>query len=156
MLSPDGVLAVGYDRREIALAVAQDYGEGAHIIDTGATPYHPLAEKIENGEPVYLGFGGWSAKADALENLIEAIKQGYAPIVRAFAESVPDLDQHDRNGGTALLWAVAGREPDIVQMLLERGADPNRADTDGTAPLALAGQKDLDQISGLLRDAGAR
>jgi hypothetical protein len=153
VLSPDSAMVVGYDRLEIARAVAQDYGDGAHIIDTGAKPYHPLAEKIENGEPVYVGFGGWDTKVSAVDNLIEAIKKGYAPIVRAFAENVPDLNRLDRNGDTALLWAVARRKPELVQILLDRGADPSRVDRDGTAPLALAEQKGLGEIAGILRAA---
>ena len=153
VLSPDSVMVVGYDRLEIARAVARDYGDGAHIIDTGARPYHPLAEIIENGEPVYVGFGGWGTKMDAIDNLTEAIKQGYGPIVRAFAENVADLNQQDRKGSTALLWAVARREPELVQILLDRGADPSRVDRDGTTPLALAEQKGLGEIAGILRAA---
>ncbi len=156
VLSPDGAMVVGYDRLEIARAVAQDYGDGAHIIDTGAMAYHPLAEKIENGVPVYLEYGGWDTKVAAIENLIEAIKKGYAPIVRGFAENVPDLNQPDRTGGTALLWAVARRKPELVQLLLDRGADPNLGDSDGTTPLALAQQKKLDKIIDLLHAVGVR
>lgn len=154
VLSPDGEMVVEYDKLEIARAVAQDYGDGAHVIDTGAMAYHPFAEKIEKGEPVYLGYGGWDTNVGPVDNLVEAVKKGYAPIVRAFAAQVPDLDQYDRKGGTVLLWAVARRKPELVALLLDLGADPNQPDTDGMTPVALAEQKGLDQIVATLKLVG--
>lgn len=156
VLSPDGAMVVGYDRLEIARAVAQDYGDGAHIIDTGAMAYHPLAERIENGEPVYLGYGGWDTTVDPIENLIEAIKKGYPPMVRAFAENVSDFNQCGRAGGTPLHWAIARRKPALVQLLLDLGAAPSQKDREGTTPLDLAKHKELSEISDLLRAAIAR
>lgn len=151
VLSPDSSVVVSYDRLEIARAVAQDYGDGAHVIDTGVMPYHPFAEIIEGGEPVYLEYGGWDTKVGPVGNLIEAIKKGYAPIVRAFTEAVTDLNQFDEKGGTPLMWAVARRKPELVELLLSRGANPNLADSEGTTPRALAGQKGLNTITDLLQ-----
>lgn len=151
VLSPDSSVVVSYDRLEIARAVAQDYGDGAHVIDTGVMPYHPFAEIIENGEPVYLEYGGWDTKVGPLGNLIEAIKKGYTPVVLAFAEAVSDLNQWDQKGGTPLMWAVARRKSELVELLLSRGADPKFSDSDGTAPLVLADQKGLTTIADLLR-----
>lgn len=156
VLSPDSAMVVGYDKLEIARAVAQDYGDGAHVIDTGGMAYHPFAEIIENGEPVYLGYGGWDTNVGPIENLIEAIKKGYAPVVRAFAEKVSDVNQHSRDGGTPLHWAVARRKAGVVQLLLDQGADPAFEDQEGTSPLALAEQKGLTAISDLLRAVTAR
>jgi hypothetical protein len=153
VLSPDSSVVVSYDRLEIARAVAQDYGDGAHVIDTVVMPYHPFAEIVEEGEPVYLEYGGWDTKVGSLGNLIEAIKKGYAPIVRAFAEAVPDLNQMDQKGGTPLMWAVARRKPVLVELLLSRGADPEFPDSDGTTPGALAEQKGLNTITDILRSA---
>ncbi len=39
--SPDGGMIAGYDDPNAAKAVALDYGDGAHLVDTQAQAYHP-------------------------------------------------------------------------------------------------------------------
>ena len=41
--SPDGGRIVGYEDLNVATAVALDYGEGVHLVDTNAQAYHPIA-----------------------------------------------------------------------------------------------------------------
>jgi ankyrin repeat protein len=45
---------------------------------------------------------------------------------------------------------------DVVRLLLNRGADPNIADSAGRTPLQQAKQDNLREIAALLQGAGAR
>ncbi len=73
--SPDGRMIVGFDDLNAARAVALDYGEGAHLVDTNAQAYHPIAQEASDGELVYVQIGGWGAGKFSFErNLIESIK----------------------------------------------------------------------------------
>jgi ankyrin repeat protein len=42
------------------------------------------------------------------------------------------------NGWTALHWAAHSQNPDIVEVLLQFGADPNAVDFEGATPLHIA------------------
>ena len=56
----------------------------------------------------------------------------------------------------ALVYAVRGSRADIVQLLLERGADPTIRDSDGVSALSYARKAGNGQIVDLLVKAGAR
>lgn len=56
--SPDGAIIVGYDDQNAAEAAALDCGEGAHLVDSQAQAYHPIAQKVSNGELAYVEVGG--------------------------------------------------------------------------------------------------
>lgn len=150
-----GAAPAGYDRLDVALTVARQYGDGTDVVDTMATPYHPMVQRIEEGEPVFLEYGAWDTKGSLGQNLIEAVKKGYAPIVRAFLAKGADVNSRDGAGGTALMWAVARRVPDIVTLLLEAGADVNARDRNGKSALALARARNLGEITDSLIHAGA-
>ena len=64
-----------------------------------------------------------------LENMIEAVKQGDRESVRSILESDDRLaNQRDKSGATPLHYATLSGHRQIVQLLLERGADINSAD----------------------------
>ncbi len=155
VIPPGGEAAFGYDSAEAARAVARDYGEGAHVIDTAAMPYYPMAERIEGGEPVYLEYGAWDTRVDRDRNLIEAVKKGYAPIVQAFLAKGADAKAADDTGGTALIWAVARGRAETVRLLLGSGAEVNARDADGMTALALAKRKNAQELAEILLAAGA-
>ena len=155
VIPPGGTAAFGYDSAEAARAVACEYGEGAHVVDTAAMPYHPMAERVEGGEPVYLEYGAWDTRMDRDRNLIEAVKKGYAPIVQAFLAKGANVNAADSAGGTALIWAVARGRAETVRLLLENGASVNARDGDGMTALALAKRKDAQEIAEALLAAGA-
>ena len=154
--SPDGRMIVGYDDAKVAGAVALDYGEGAHLIDTRAQAYHPIAQEVSGGELAYVEIGGWGAgKFSDERNLIESIKKGHPAIVHAFLAKGADPNAKDANGGPAIVWAVARGKPEVVELLIARGADVNARDPDGTRALDLARRRGKEVLIEILRKAGA-
>ena len=63
-----------------------------------------------------------------------------------------EINCNDSQGNTALHWAAQRRRPDIVKLLLEHGADPNRRDKLGNSALHDAARsRDSAGISCLLK-----
>jgi len=75
-----------------------------------------------------------------LENMIEAVKQGDRESVRVILESDGRLaNQRDESGATPLHYATLNGHRQIVQLLLERGADINSTDSQfGATPAGRA------------------
>jgi len=55
---------------------------------------------------------------------------GHSEIVLFLLDSGAEIDRVDFMGRTALLYASTGPFPETVKILLDRGADPNKVDTD--------------------------
>ena len=73
--------------------------------------------------------GGWTP-------LMHAARQGALEAGKALAESPQiDLNVTDPDGTTALVVAIINAHYDFAAMLLDQGADPNVADSTGTAAL---------------------
>ena len=66
------------------------------------------------------------------------------------------VDKPDSNGLTPLMAAVLGRDPDMVRLLLERGADPNLQAPGGEVALEMARANGDGASESLLLKAGAR
>jgi ankyrin repeat protein len=75
-----------------------------------------------------------------LENLIEGVKQGNLEHVRSILESDSRLaNQKDESGATPLHYATLHGHRPIVELLLQRGADINRTDSQlGATPAGWA------------------
>ncbi len=130
--SPDGRAIFGFESPEAAETAARAYGEGAHVVDTLAQAYRPMLQEMRGGELVIAGFGGWDTGRFGLDrDLIEGIKKGHVAIAHAFLAKGADANARDKHGGTALHWAVGGGRPEIVELLLEQGADPTARDAEG-------------------------
>jgi hypothetical protein len=146
----------GYDDLNAAKAVALDYGEGAHLVDTNAQAYHPIAQEVRNRELAYVEIGGWGAGKFSVErNLIESIKKGHLAIVHAFLAKGADPNTKDANGGPALHWAVARGKADIIELLIAHGAQLDARDADGMSVLDLALERGKQTVIDLLQKAGA-
>jgi len=141
VISPDGGRIDGFEAPVSAEAAALAHGDGAHIVDTVAQVYHPIAQFVENGEVKYLEYGAWDTSVSPDDNVIEAVKKGYAPIVQAFLAKGGSASAVDAKGGTALHWAAARGIKDVVLMLLEAGADPAAGDSKGRTPAEIAMSK---------------
>ncbi len=84
-----------------------------------------------------------AAKADPLAGvtlpLAEAAKRGSIDAVRLLLDAGADVNQGDPHyGSTALIAAINGAHPGIVELLLAVGADVNQADVRGQTPLIRA------------------
>jgi ankyrin repeat protein len=115
-----------------------------------------MVQRIEKGEPIYLEYGAWQTRTSLEQNLIEAAKKGYPPILRAFLAKGAEVDGRDSRGSTALIWAVARRVPESVRILIAAGSELDARDRAGMSALKLARAKKLTEIAELLERAGAR
>ena len=112
------------------------------------------------------GFSSWAA----LRRHVASLREGGEPFARAYraleAQDVEDLrEQLDRfpdlvaargtNGNDLLGMATATCDERLVTLLLERGADPRRANAHGWTPLHQAAYTGLPLLARLLLDAGA-
>lgn len=93
--------------------------------------------------------------------LIPAAEKGHPDNVRLLLEAGVDPDHVNSLGWTALLEAIVLTDggplhQQIVQLLIDGGADVNLADGNGMSPLALARQRGFAEIAALLDAAGAR
>lgn len=150
VVSADLETAGDYANPQGAEAAALAFGEGAHVIDMMGQTYTPAVQCVENGALVYVGYGSFSRKRGLDANLLESAKKGQPYAVRAYLACGADPNASDREGGTALLFAVAADCPACVDVLLRGGADPERADDDGITPRELARIKNRQKIAARL------
>jgi ankyrin repeat protein len=81
--------------------------------------------------------GGWTA-------VMYAARQDARDAVRALAENAADLNTQDADGATALQIAIINQHYDLAGLLLEKGANPNVADSSGmTSVYAVVDMKDF-------------
>lgn len=93
--------------------------------------------------------------------LIPAAHYGHVDTVRELLKTKIAVDHVNRLGWTALLEAVilgdgGPAHAQIVRLLLDAGADPNKPDAQGVSPLAHARQRQQAEVAALLQRAGAR
>ena len=92
--------------------------------------------------------------------LIRAADRGFTAIVARLLETDIEVDHVNRLGWTALLEAIIlgggdAAHTEVVRLLVEAGADANLADSQGVTPLAHAEESGYDEITAILRSAGA-
>ena len=94
--------------------------------------------------------------------LIPASERGHVEVVRYLLnETDVDVDHVNRLGWTALLEAIilgdgGTAHQEVVDLLIENGADVDLADKDGVRPLTHARQRGHTAIARALETAGAR
>ncbi|XP_071797921.1 ankyrin repeat domain-containing protein 55-like [Asterias amurensis] len=70
--------------------------------------------------------------------LMAAAFKGHLDIVRRLVLHKTELESRDRNGDTALAYAVYGNQPKIVGLLLDEGSDINTSNEKGMTPIHIA------------------
>lgn len=99
----------------------------------------------------------WFRDGNGRNSLHFASNFGYPDLCRKIVEKSPtSLEVRDREGGTALYLATLGANPQVIQTLLELGADMNTTRGDGDFPLRLATRNDYDDIVGMFCERGVK
>ena len=87
--------------------------------------------------------------------LIDAVKRGDVAGVRALLAQRVDLAAADADGSTALHWAAHGNNLELVDLLLDAGADARTSTRYKVTPLYFAAQNGNAAVMARLLDAGA-
>lgn len=88
--------------------------------------------------------------------LIEAIKSGNAASVKELIDNGVQLDQQDKQGWTPLNWAAGSGQLEIVDLLLQHGADPLAVGRDLRTPQMIALAAGHAEVVKRLREAEAK
>lgn len=99
--------------------------------------------------------GGREIRAEAV--FVRACHLGNVDLARAAADKVTNINAHDAAGNTLLMHAT--RVPDsreLMDNLLNKGADPRRANEQGFTPAHVAaGMESIDRLRGLVRNGAS-
>lgn len=152
------LLASTYDHVDVATVLIANGADPDALDDrhdtpwlvTGVTGSVAMLEVLLPANPdltIRNRFGGVS--------VIPASHRGHVDYVRRVVQTDIDLNHVNDPGWTALLEAVilgdgSERWQQIVQILLDAGADPNIADLDGVTPLGHARAKGYTEIVRIL------
>jgi ankyrin repeat protein len=120
----------------------------------------PLGVALSSGRRdivEWLEWRGWPLPGRALQSadLPAAAIVGDADAVRKLVDLGFGVDTMDAQGCTSLLRAAGGGHRAVVELLLERGADPQRAAHTGATPLSAAVSMRQGEIVDRLLQAGA-
>jgi ankyrin repeat protein len=101
----------------------------------------------------------WHIHADVLQArsstdppLVAALSQRNWKETRHLLEGRVDVNAGDQFGHSPLMFAALFGQPDLVRILLDRGADPNRRNVDGLSPLMIATAHTLSSKRGMMLD----
>jgi len=83
--------------------------------------------------------------------LILACYRGNIEVAKFLIENVKDIN-YNSDMGTALMAATYKNQPELVKLLLDKKANPDVSDANGTTALSLAVQFKNDQLVKLLLD----
>ena len=83
--------------------------------------------------------------------LLESVRKGDTTEVKKLLEAHVEVNAVDAKGRTALMIAAINERKDLVQVLLEAGADTDLKDGDGKTATALANGLSFTEISELIR-----
>lgn len=90
------------------------------------------------------------------ETLEEIIFNGDLELFKSTVDSLDDINiQHEKYGWTLLHMSIRRDEREMVQYLLDKGADINLVDGVGWTPLMESIMDDMPELCKILVDAGA-
>ena len=89
--------------------------------------------------------------------IMGAARTGHVAVARALLAHGANANAHDtRRGQTALMWAAAEQHADLVQLLIQAGADIRARSQDGFTPLLFAARSGDLESAGYLLAAGVQ
>ena len=142
----DGATALIWAAHWDDLALAEGLMEAG--ADPNAADDHgvtPLERAAENASPAMVerllegGADAGAARTSGLTPLMTAARTGNAAIAETLLDHGADVNAVTaETRSTALMWGLAAPHPDVVRLLLERGADPTLETTAGFTPLMFA------------------
>jgi hypothetical protein len=87
----------------------------------------------------------------AAAQLLQAARGGQVETVQKLLAQGVAINTRDDKGNTALILAVTYRQPNVVRILLDRGADPALVNNEGMTALRLASQMEMPEMVQLLQ-----
>jgi ankyrin repeat protein len=91
----------------------------------------------------------------AAPSLLDSVKRGDMPAVRALIRQKADVNSAEGDGTTPLHWAVQRDDRETIDLLLAAGANPRNANRYGVTPLTLAATNGAAAVIEKLLQAGA-
>ncbi len=130
----------------------------AEITIGGPAPVIPEVEKSNLASVKSLISSGQSpnsANPDGIHVLAIAARQGDLAMISLLLELTADINFMDKNGQTALHWAVINLKPNALKLLLDNKANVNAVNANGETPLMLAAKAGDNNLIKILLKAGA-
>src|SRR5687767_7991659 len=89
-------------------------------------------------------------------HILDACRRGDIDEIKTLIDTnVSLLNAEDHKGFTPLIIAVYNHQPEVVEFLLEKGADTNKQDLSGNSALMGVAFKGYTELAQKLMDAGA-
>jgi ankyrin repeat protein len=137
------------EKRPVKLTFILDHPKSTQVstlIKRRASKRAPAAPGVANGNGMAAG----------INDISGAARSGDAARVKLLIAEGKDPNQPDSNGRrTPLHWAVRGNHLDVVQVLIDGGANPDIGDQAGKTPLEHAAENEMVDMTMMLIDAGA-
>ncbi len=86
------------------------------------------------------------------QELIDAVKKNDMPTLQKMLNSVQNINEQNEQGNTALHYAVATNNYDMVKVLLDNNADVNVENAKGWSPLEIAEKTKMTEIRNAIKE----